>query len=271
MKYMTFNSSCSYCGLANLLSFYGVDTLDRKIALQMKLPYLFAFQDGCYLSGPMLQGAKWFNLYLRPLGFVFSECQWGREEACAHLQASCPAMLGLRISPERKHAVIFTGMENNKFQFINNKWQNSSEPETLSLTEKDLLARLDESIIIGHLEYAAPASVDFRPYLEDSFRVLQRLQKEINAFCAQEQTAVSLRAARNELFRPLLLDGVTMLELLGETAEPLKEIQTQFLRAVRENRPAVLAEVLDGPRLNAAIDEYGNLIVKHMETIQDNI
>jgi len=267
MKYMSFNSSCSYCGLANLLSFYGVDTQDREIALQMQLPYLFAFQDGCYLSGPMLQGAKWFNLYLKPLGFAFSEYRCGRQEVCAYLQARCPAMLGLRVSPERKHAVIFTGLENNKFQFINNKWQNSPEPETLSLTEKDLLAGLDNSVIIGHLEYAVPASVDFRPRLEDSFRTLRKLKMEINAFCAQEQTADSLRAARNDLFRPLLLDGVTMLELLGEPAEPLKEIQTQFLCAVRESRPAVLAEVMDLPRLNAAIDEYGKLIVRQQDSI----
>jgi len=271
MKYMTFNSSCSYSGLANLLSFYGVDTEDRDIALRMQLPYLFSFQDGCYLSGPMLQGAQWFDLYLNPLGFDFSECRLGREEVCAQLQTGCPAMLGLRVSTERKHAVVFTGLENNKFQFINNKWRNSPEPETLSLTEEELLARLDGSAVIGRLENSAPTSVDFRPYLEESARVLQSLQKKLNDFCAQEQSVSSLRAAMNNLFRSLLLDGVTMLELLGETAEPLKEIQTQFLRAVRENRPAVLAEVLDMPRLNVAVDEYGKLIVKHMETKQDSI
>ena len=64
MKYMTFNSSCSYAGLANLLSFYGIDTEDRKIALDMDLPFLFDCKDGYYSSGPMLQGGKWFNLYL---------------------------------------------------------------------------------------------------------------------------------------------------------------------------------------------------------------
>ena len=45
MKYMTFNSSCSYAGLANLLSFYGVDIEDREIALQMGLPFLFDYMD----------------------------------------------------------------------------------------------------------------------------------------------------------------------------------------------------------------------------------
>ena len=42
IKYMTFNSSCSYAGLANMLLRYGVDTQDREIALAAKLPFLFA-------------------------------------------------------------------------------------------------------------------------------------------------------------------------------------------------------------------------------------
>ena len=41
MKYMTFNSSCSYAGIANMLEQDGVNTTDREIALGMKLPYLF--------------------------------------------------------------------------------------------------------------------------------------------------------------------------------------------------------------------------------------
>ena len=109
MKYMTFNSSCPYAGLANLLSFQGIDTEDRSIALKMDLPYLFAYEDGQYLSGPMLQGAKWFNLYLRPIGFTFHENQLGREEAGPYLLAHPPAMLGLRVTPKSKHAVICTG------------------------------------------------------------------------------------------------------------------------------------------------------------------
>ena len=54
MKYMTFNSSCSYAGVANMLEQYGVDVEDRIIALGMKLPYLFAQEGGVYMAGPML-------------------------------------------------------------------------------------------------------------------------------------------------------------------------------------------------------------------------
>ena len=74
-KYMTFNSSCSYAGLANMLLRYGVDTQDREIARDMKLPFQFAYEEDEYRAGPMLQGAQWFNLYLHPRGLEMRETE----------------------------------------------------------------------------------------------------------------------------------------------------------------------------------------------------
>ena len=65
MKYMHFKASCSYAALAAIMEIIGVDTEDYKIALEIKLPWLFSKEDGAYISGPMLQGAKWFNLSKR--------------------------------------------------------------------------------------------------------------------------------------------------------------------------------------------------------------
>ena len=80
MKYMTFNFSCSYAGLANLLALHGLDTEDRTIALDMGLPYLFALEDRRYAAGPMLQGKRWFDLFLLPRGFMMVEEAVRREE-----------------------------------------------------------------------------------------------------------------------------------------------------------------------------------------------
>lgn len=267
MKYMTFRASCSYAGLANLLSFQGIDTGDREIALEMRLPYLFAYEDGTYLSGPMLQGAEWFRLYLDPIGFALLERRLDREDAAAYLRDVSPAMLGLRVSPESKHAVIYTGWKNGRYQFLNNKRQDSPEPDMLNLTEEELLCRLDEEVVIGTLERTAPASVNYRPYLEKSVLVLRELKREINAFCAQEQSPDSLREAMNALFRPVLLDGVTMLELLEEAdiVSALKEARSSFLDVIRAGRPSLLAKELNMPQLNAAMDWYEKLIIMRME------
>lgn len=121
MKYMTFNASCSYAGLANLLDWYGVDVEDRVIALKIELPYLFAREGRRYLSGPMLQGAEWFDLYLHPIGFTFIERRLERAEVCSFLKDHPPAMLGLRVTPESKHAVVYTGGRGGEYCFINNK------------------------------------------------------------------------------------------------------------------------------------------------------
>ena len=73
MKYMHFKASCSYAALAAIMEIIGVDTEDYKIALEIKLPWLFSKEDGAYISGPMLQGAKWFNLWLLPRGYRIVE------------------------------------------------------------------------------------------------------------------------------------------------------------------------------------------------------
>ena len=269
MKYMTFNSSCSYAGLANLLSFYGVDTEDWDIALQMRLPYLFAREDGRYLAGPMLQGAEWFNLYLRPLGFALYERRLGRETVCANLQDGSPAMLGLRVSPESKHAVIYTGWQDGKYQFLNNKRMGSLEPDILRLTQEELLDRLDETVVVGRLERTESARIDYRPYLEKSAETLQSLMLEMNDFCMVGQSIAALQKAKNDLFRPVLVDGVTMLELLEdaetEVVTMLKTVRAQFLSVIRAGHSERLEDVLDMPKLIGAIAYFEHLVTERIK------
>lgn len=269
MKYMTFNSSCSYAGLANLLSFQGIETEDRAIALEMGLPYLFDRKDGQYLSGPMLQGAKWFGLYLHPLGFTFTERQAVRDEVCPFLRNHSPAMLGIRVTPESKHAVVCIGCESETYRLINNKHRTSPEPETLELTGSELLSRLDEVVTIGFLERIGPVSVPLRPYLERSLDVFTALQTELMAFCSQEQLPDAQRRAMNGLFRPILLDGVTMLELLEEErlAAGLRKLRGQFMETVRTSLPATLSSCMDMSLLTASMAGYARLIAAEMEAI----
>ena len=126
MKYMHFNSSCSYAGLANILAMVEHDTEDYQIALDMNLPYLLNYDEksGCYQAGAMLQSEEWFNLYLKPRGFFYTE-QWIEKN---NLPDSLHPgmMLGLQVTPRSKHAVVFLEKKDNLFCFLNNKYQNSS-------------------------------------------------------------------------------------------------------------------------------------------------
>ena len=103
-KYMTFNSSCSYAGLANMLLRFGVDTQDREIAMDMKLPFLFAYEEGEYRAGPMLQGAQWFKLHLHPRGLEMREIELPAQSVAAYLRMQPTAMLGIRQIENGKHA-----------------------------------------------------------------------------------------------------------------------------------------------------------------------
>ena len=266
MKYMTFNSSCSYAGVANLLSFYGIDTEDRTIALEMGLPFLFDYEDGCYLSGPMLQGAKWFNLYLKTIGYTMTEKEVNKEQACDYLRDLQYAMLGIYVSERNKHAVIYTGMKDGRFCMLNNKWEQSDEPDTLLLSGQELSQRVDGIVTVAVLEKTACETVKTESVVKRSIAVLQSLAKEIADFCSQEKSPMDIRSSMNTLFRAILLDGITMLDLIGETqiSQKLKIVQGQFMNAVKENNPLQLDQRLDMALLNSAITEYIDLIFAFM-------
>ncbi len=265
MKYMTFNSSCSYAGLANLLSFYGIDTEDRTIALEMGLPLFFDCEDGCYLAGPMLQGAKWFNLYLKPIGYTLTEQEVNRAQLCNSLRHLQYAMLGIHVSTGNKHAVIYTGMQDGRFCMLNNKWERSAEPDTLLLSEQELLQRVDAIVTVGVLHKTASETVKAEGLIQHSIAVLQSLANDIAAFCAQERSAMDFRLSMNTLFRAILLDGITMLDLIGETQirQKLKVVQGQLMSAVKEDKPLQLDQRLDMALLNSAIQDYISLICAH--------
>ena len=92
--------------------------------------------------------------------------------------------------------------------------------------------------------------------------VLRQLKGDIAAFSSRGQTPLDLREARESLFRAVLLDGLTMLELIGETElwKRLKSIQKDFLDALRENQPLILTDWISVKDLSQAIDAYITLI-----------
>lgn len=73
----------------------------------------------------------------------------------------------------------------------------------------------------------------------------------------------------NDLFRPILLDGVSMLDLLEEEeiASGLRTIRSQLLNAVKENRSAVLSTRLNMSMLTTVMSKYARHIAAEMEKL----
>lgn len=268
MVYMTFNSSCSYAGVANMLAQYHFTTDDRTIAMNMKLPYLFAYEDGTYMAGPMLQSSDWFNLYLNPIGFHMVETAVPAEHVVDYLKCQKAAMLGIKSEQNGKHAVVFIGKQDGQLLFLNNKWEQDPAPEQIAFTETELLQQVEHTITIATLKQIIPRNVDFSGRLRESVRVIRQNLSEIQEVCHKEETVGTLRSKLNTLFRPLLLDGITMLRLLGETelVQQFTAIQRSFLAALQQdvNMSITLGDYLSTKELAVAAEGYIQLIMKEV-------
>ncbi|MBP5726094.1 MAG: hypothetical protein J6Y48_03360 [Clostridia bacterium] len=260
MKYMHFKASCSYTALAAMMEYYGTETEDYRIALEMKLPWLFAKEDGACVCGPMLQGAKWFDLWLAPRGYRMAEEKIPRDKLCKALRGHIPAMIGIR-TDFGKHAVVFTEYDG-KYHFINPVREGSDEPARLSLEEAELLCRTGEEVTVGRVTAAEPEERKILPLLQASVPVIRENCAAIIAFAAEKNEPGDYEAVTDSLFRPLLLDGITMLELAGETAlaREYADLQRQFLGFMRGDRRQALQETFSTDRLHDLTEQYACLI-----------
>ena len=266
MKYMHFKASCSYAALAAIMERNGVGTEDFQIALDIKLPWLFAKEDGAYCAGPMLQGAKWFDLWLLPRGYRIVEKTVKREMLCDYLRTNKPAMFGIQ-TPCGKHAVVFTEYDG-AYRFLNPTRENSGEPTELTFSEEELLATVGQEPTVGVVSPTEPEPQSLTPYLRDSLCVIRENCADIEAFAAEQHASDDYPPAMNSLFRPLLLDGITMLELAGETAlaQAFTTLQQQFLSFLRGTREKALRETLSLDKLHELTEQYAHLIERQIET-----
>lgn len=264
MKYMTFNSSCAYAGVANMLELYGMNTDDMSIAMDMKLPYLFSYEDGVYMAGPMLQSAEWFNLYLHPIGFDMTEKGVLAAQVPEYLKQQRTAMLGLQVDESGKHAVVYIGTHEEELVFLNNKWEHTNAPEEIRLTEEELINQLGTSAMIATLKQIPSQAVDLTSRLISSQTVIRQNLEEIQAICSREETVRVLRLKLNTLFRPLFLDGITMLGLIGETelAQQFTGLQRRVLFALKQkpDEEITLGRYLNMEVLADSVGEYILLI-----------
>lgn len=122
--------------------------------------------------------------------------------------------------------------------------------------------------MIATLTQIQPRSVDLRSRMEASIAVIRRNIAEIEDVCRREETVAHLRQRLNTLFRPLLLDGITMLQLLGETplAQRFTTLQHSLLNALRgeADRIVRLGEYLSADELAAAAKCYIDLIQQEL-------
>ncbi|MBO4915993.1 MAG: hypothetical protein J5449_12405, partial [Oscillospiraceae bacterium] len=216
---------------------------------------------GCFAAGPMLQEAKWFDLWLRPRAFRMNEVILEPDELLPHLEEHSPVMLGLR-TPQGKHAVVFEQCENGLYRFFNPVHEGSRESASLILDANELRERVEPPIAVGEVLATEPFQPDMRPLFKASVAAMRENYAQIEAFAAEKHEHSEYASAMDELFRPLLLDGVTMLELAGETelAQSFSELRSALLSFVRSPQDAPLSDVVSMSRLRELVEAYVRLI-----------
>jgi hypothetical protein len=266
---MSFNNSCSFAGIANLLAEKGIDAEDYEIALGMRLPYMIDKEEGSYLSGPMLQTKVWFQLYLAPLGFELDEKFLKKQDVISYIRKAAPAMIGVQFRTGVRHAVVYVGEDNGKMRFLNNKRKDSADPDDYLWREEEFLEKIDRDITVaGCLVKAEKQLPDFAPRYERSLFVLSELQKDVNAVCKRAMDHETLRDYQENLFRAVLLDNIAVLKLTPEAllVEQFENVQRQYLAAMRTSQETiVLADYMNMVQLNEAIDGWRNAIWRSSE------
>ena len=274
MKYMTFNSACSFAGIANMLESKGIDVEDYDIALGMELPYMAARSESGYITGAMLQEKKYFDIFLKKIGYELIERYIDRQDVLSILNDTDCTMLGIRIDEWHKHAVIYKGRDiaDDKLVFTNNKHEKSDEPSQIKFGEAQLLKRLDDKVMIATL---APYDGDADnpiTLLEASISCLNELYEKIVMFSSDFQSHDDVERTRDILFRPALLDSAAMIKLIGEEkmAAEIKKLQQAYIDAAFKSneRQIRLADSLDMEALRIVFDDWIELIQKRIRNLE---
>ncbi len=226
MKYMTFQNSCSFCCLANMLEKHDLDISDRQIFLDAGLPYIFRYDSATdtFLTGAMLQTEADYNRALRQYGFLFVDTLVRKEALAAFLSAHVPCMIGLSAGNGRKHAMVLTRTENDTLYFLNPHREYDEEPDEIALTTTDLSTHVDEESHVGYLKPVDNKDRTQSKNLRDSapaepsksLQTLALYEERMTAFCQNLPSFAEILAVRDSLLRPIALDLPVMMELIGQ-------------------------------------------------------
>lgn len=274
MKYQTFNSSCCYAGLANILDSFSFDVEDRDIAIGAELPYMLRFysSQNSFLAGPMLQGSEWFDLYLRPRGLRFVERSFSAENAVKFLADSdTRIMLGVDTGNGERQALVLDGLRGGRFHFISNKWKDSDGSERYMLTPAELYDRLpEEDNVLGWVEQSTRVSVDFLEKMYVTLENIQIYRSGLREFCSVPRDRLALQWAMQPLFRALFSDILCMMEMVGETRIVLmiRVLQKSLAAALNSEREVFVPfDIISEQQLNETLDRYAEIVHTRMTVI----
>ncbi len=260
MKYQTFNRSCAYAGLANLLLSQHIDIDDRKLMIDNKITHLFLYDEKqkSYIAGPMIQSKEWFSYCINPFGFVFKEMSVSPKTLEEVLRTTTHKLMMSIVVDGSQHAVIYCGIRNNKYKFLNNKWKDSLEDEYYFFDLYTLKQKLVFTSPVGYIEETNEKSdMNLSLKIEESIHTLDRYLEDIKSFMNSTKTVEEQLEAKKTMFEALFLDVYSMLDILQENnlKNQLEVLRNQYIQSLKENKPMCLGDYLEVTEFTSLIDD----------------
>ncbi|XFA99580.1 hypothetical protein ACAG96_03105 [Candidatus Izemoplasma sp. B36] len=276
MKYMSFNRSCSYTCLAYMIEDYDLDYTDKDIAIEIKLAYLFYndTRNNEYLSGAMIQGKRWFDLFLNRHSLEFVENKYNKVDAITVIRKSGrKLMIGMNLNTG-KHAMVYCPSDTQSFRFFNPHYEKDGALDFFVYSNKEILELLDDEVTIGYIAHNPKiVSPEFELY-DHSIGYLDKYTVDIIEFCSVEHTIEEIMEMRESLFAGLLLSPIPLLEFEkeNELVECLKKLQKDFISALQQNKQTVkLVDYLNPIELNMCVRKYKDAIRKNTPPKYENL
>ena len=155
---------------------------------------------------------------------------------------------------------------------MNNKTENEDSPCEIRFTEEELRQNVEAEVMVATLQPIKPRKSCILDKLETTLAVLQANLSEILEICNKEVTTEFLRSRLNTLFRPLFLDGITMLNLIEEIelSEEFAKMQGDLLRVLRQDTKEriLLTNYISMDKLQVSVQKYMELIKAEIEKLE---
>lgn len=262
MRYQSFNRSCAYAGLANMLEDYGIGIEDREIAKEAAIPYQLRYdaKKDLYLAGASLQGKSWFDRYLRKVGLECDEDELDRDRVVGLFDAvGSKRMIGIRYGNTGRHAVVFVGKKTGKYLLLNNRRADSDEEGFFEFCEAELRERLDEASLVTAImpRGSDGDGVETDPYPE-TLATITKYREAILSELSKLRGVEEMAYAKDHVFRAMLLDMHAMMGIIGEKglAARIESARSCYLKALASDGAQRLCDHVPPLELDGILTDY---------------
>ena len=280
MKYMTFNNSCFFAAISNILEELEVDVTDEEIVRESLIPFLFEYDKSTdqFLGGYQIQNINVINEYLKKYIVKLNEEKYEQGSLIERKQELIKSLtetdnhkiVSLKMTDNKSewHATIYTGKIENKYRFINMR-KSDNEIVNIELTHDELLIRLADIVQYAWVEKIKTFEVlDKKQMLANSFENLCLLEDKIIEFSTSFQSYGNRMKFRDLLFRPLLLNYVDISRIINaeQLSKDLLKLQSQYISTFKIKGDLVLSEYMDLDLLEESIKFIKYMILSKNKT-----